>query len=377
MKRYLLLIIGLIGMLAIGFKVRRDMLIDRMIQDVYAFEYGEPIDIDNIKFDFSDILDKHDRVKVGKHKATAMIKYNGKIYERNTIILVEDTTAPSFLKFKDTAVWEMDDDWTGFLPGYEAKDFSGVEIEFDVSEVDFSKVGQYKSYVTARDPYNNETRKEISFKIIDSRKSLVEVNEAESNDVDGQVVVEKNKVEPNDVDDHVKVEVNEVEPYYVNGHVIVNKKYGIPRGFASGENPKAAKQIRALISEMKNLGMSVDGSYAGYRTYEHQNRLYTNYVKTHGQAAADISSAKPGYSEHQTGLAFDLRSPSGALLVTEPEVTWVRENAHRFGFIIRYPEGKTHITGYKYEPWHLRYMGLDAESIYLSGLTLEEYYEIP
>src|SRR5690625_4024754 len=102
MKRYLLLIIGLIGMLAIGFKVRRDMLIDRMIQDVYAFEYGEPIDIDNIKFDFSDILDKHNRVKVGKHKVTAMIKHNGKIYERNTIILVEDTTAPSFLKFKDT-----------------------------------------------------------------------------------------------------------------------------------------------------------------------------------------------------------------------------------------------------------------------------------
>lgn len=121
-----------------------------------------------------------------------------------------------------------------------------------------------------------------------------------------------------------------MKPYYVEGHVIVNKNYGIPNGFARGENPEAV----------------------------------------------DISFAVPGHSEYQTGFAFDLRSPSGALLIIEPEITWVRENAHRYGFIVRYPEGKTHITGYKYEPWHLGYMGSDAEKIYCSNLTLEECYNI-
>lgn len=164
---------------------------------------------------------------------------------------------------------------------------------------------------------------------------------------------------------------------YFGGHVIVNKKYGLPRNFATREDPHAASMLKKLISEMQSLNYVVASDYAGFRTYEHQNRLYTNYVKNHGQAAADISSAKPGHSEHQTGLTFDLRSLSGALLTTEPEITWVRENAHRYGFIVRYPEGKTHITGYKYEPWHLRYLGNDATQVYQSGKTLEEYFNIP
>lgn len=176
------------------------------------------------------------------------------------------------------------------------------------------------------------------------------------------------------VKDKVVIEKKPDAAFYVDGHVIVNKKYGLPDNFATAEDPVAYQAVKDLIAEMKSIGYAVDSSVAGYRTYDHQEYLYTNYVKNHGQAAADISSAKPGHSEHQTGLAFDLRSPSGALLKTEAEILWVKENAHRFGFIVRYLEGKTEITGYKYEPWHLRYMGSDATKIYESGLTLEEYY---
>jgi D-alanyl-D-alanine carboxypeptidase len=104
-------------------------------------------------------------------------------------------------------------------------------------------------------------------------------------------------------------------------------------------------------------------------------------VSANGQEAADKFSAKPGQSEHQTGLAIDITCEAMnyqldySFGVTD-EGAWVKENAHRFGFIIRYPEGKEDITGYMYEPWHLRYVGVDlAEEVYNSGLTLEEYFE--
>lgn len=119
---------------------------------------------------------------------------------------------------------------------------------------------------------------------------------------------------------------------------------------------------------------------SGYRSYNTQVALYNGYVKNHGQEAADKFSAKPGQSEHQTGLAMDITSDSVNLQLTEDfgetdEGKWVSENAHRFGFIVRYPKGKEDITGYMYEPWHIRYVGEDlAKKVYESGLTLEQYF---
>ena len=118
---------------------------------------------------------------------------------------------------------------------------------------------------------------------------------------------------------------------------------------------------------------------SGYRSYNTQVALYNGYVSNHGKEAADKFSAKPGQSEHQTGLAMDITSDSVNLQLTEDfgdtdEGIWVSENAHRFGFIVRYQKGKEDITGYMYEPWHVRYVGEDlATKVYESGLTLEEY----
>ena len=115
-----------------------------------------------------------------------------------------------------------------------------------------------------------------------------------------------------------------------------------------------------------------------YRDYNFQKTLYNNYVASDGVKAADTYSARPGHSEHQTGLAFDLNSVEESFANTD-EGKWVKDNCYRYGLIIRYPKGKENITGYMYESWHLRYVGVDlATKLYNNGdwLTLEEYFGI-
>ena len=115
---------------------------------------------------------------------------------------------------------------------------------------------------------------------------------------------------------------------------------------------------------------------SGFRSYETQNYLYNGYVYYYGQSMADTFSARPGHSEHQTVLAIDCNIISDAFIGT-PEAMWLAEHCHEYGFIIRYPQGKESITGYKYEPWHIRYVGEEnAQKIFESGLTLEEYFGI-
>ena len=117
---------------------------------------------------------------------------------------------------------------------------------------------------------------------------------------------------------------------------------------------------------------------SGYRSYALQETYYTNYVRTSGQEEADKFSAKPGYSEHQTGLSFDLSLANRQYYLEvcfgeSPAGKWVADNAHTYGFIVRYPSDKTAITGYQYEPWHLRYVGTDlAAALRTSGKTLDE-----
>ena len=117
---------------------------------------------------------------------------------------------------------------------------------------------------------------------------------------------------------------------------------------------------------------------SGYRSYELQSELYNNYVNRDGKLAADTYSARPGHSEHQTGLAFDLNTISDDFAYTN-EGKWVNENAWKYGYILRYPKGKDDITGYKYEPWHFRYVGKDlAKELYNGGdwITLEEHFDL-
>ena len=164
------------------------------------------------------------------------------------------------------------------------------------------------------------------------------------------------------------------EPLKEAGFVLVNKQYPLPDSYDPGENQEALKAFKNMNDEMQALGLDVSSEYSGYRSYRDQEALYRTYVETDGQEEADRYSSRHGYSDHQTVLAFDFINTAGELLSTKREADWIAENAHRFGFIVRYKEGQEAITGYMAEAWHVRYVGKKAAAeIKEKGVTLEEY----
>lgn len=168
--------------------------------------------------------------------------------------------------------------------------------------------------------------------------------------------------------------------YRIDGIIIVNKKYKLPETYTPGVNPEAQTKLKQMISEMKSHFNVVSDEFVGYRSFQTQSELYEKYVSENGREKADTFSARPGFSEHQTGLAFDLVDMHGELLkaVNYPEAAkWIADNAHRFGFIVRYLPTKEEITGYMSEEWHVRYLGADlAKQVYESNKSLEEYFNI-
>ena len=116
---------------------------------------------------------------------------------------------------------------------------------------------------------------------------------------------------------------------------------------------------------------------SSYRSYEEQKEIYDDYERNHGKEYADTYAARPDFSEHQTGLSLDVFSPGANMsnFADTETFKWLSENAYKYGFILRYPEGKEDITGYNYEAWHYRYLGKElAKKVFESGLTYDEYY---
>lgn len=140
---------------------------------------------------------------------------------------------------------------------------------------------------------------------------------------------------------------------------------------------EAANAYKELVEAAKNDGITLIATTA-YRSYAFQSSLYNSYKNKDGEALADTYSARPGYSEHQTGLATDLNDPNySARRLSAEDYEWLKNNADKYGFIIRFPKGKENITGYQEEDWHIRYLGKDvAKKVKESGLTLDEYYDL-
>ncbi|KAA0754343.1 D-alanyl-D-alanine carboxypeptidase family protein [Bacillus sp. AR2-1] len=192
---------------------------------------------------------------------------------------------------------------------------------------------------------------------------------------------------------------NNIASSFASIQAVVNKEYGLPEDYKpedlvvpnvpfsfSGTLEKsylrkeAAEALERLFDLAKKEGIQLN-AVSGFRSYDYQKKLYANNVKRKGQEHTDRFSAKPGHSEHQTGLTMDVSSKSAnneleLTFANTKEGKWLKENAHRAGFIIRYPKGKESITGYAYEPWHIRYVGDIAESIYKKKLTLEEFMDL-
>lgn len=172
--------------------------------------------------------------------------------------------------------------------------------------------------------------------------------------------------------------VNKGDHYSIQGKydeiVVANKHYPMSKDYNPGENPTAKAELLKLIAAMQQAGFPISDHYSGFRSYETQTQLYQNYVNKDGKAEADRYSARPGYSEHQTGLAFDLIETNGDLVTEEKAAQWLLDHAADYGFVVRYLKGKEKETGYIAEEWHLRYVGKEAKEIAASGLSLEEYY---
>jgi zinc D-Ala-D-Ala carboxypeptidase len=168
------------------------------------------------------------------------------------------------------------------------------------------------------------------------------------------------------------------ERKYINGILIVNKEFGLPDSFAPGESTEARQAFESMKADAGKEGIYLN-AFSTYRSYWSQDRLYWSYVSTYGQDPTDTFSAKPGFSEHQTGLAFDIGGLDQSLWAKEDfkytkEAEWLKNNSYKYGFILRYPEGKEWKTGYMHESWHFRYIGVEhSKNFKNNDLTLEEY----
>lgn len=164
---------------------------------------------------------------------------------------------------------------------------------------------------------------------------------------------------------------------YVQGLLIVNKTYPLPAGYnPNGLDPVCEKAFSAMQEAAAKDGLKLE-ICSGFRTYERQQKLYNDYCFRDGQKAADLYSARPGHSEHQSGLAIDINTTSNEAFLRTPESAWLANHSWEYGFIIRYPKDKESYTGYSYEASHIRYVGSDyAKMIHETGLCLEELLNI-
>lgn len=289
-----------------------------------------------------------DSSKVGKefvvHKLTGSLFNKYLIREVN----IEDTTKPVItLKGNTNISLYLNDKYEE--PGFTAEDNYDGDITNKVitsGSVDVRRVGKYEITYKVSDFSGNEAEEK---RTINVREKTIYASSKNISVVNGLT--------------------------YINGILVVNKRYGLPKTYNPGVNKEALKALKEMQADAKAVGLNLR-LVSGYRSYLTQRTLYNNYVRINGEAKADTFSAKPGHSEHQTGLAFDVGSAKGSFANTA-EAKWLEQNCHLYGFIIRYPKGKTNITGYIYEPWHVRYLGVsNATSVKNSGLTLEEYLGI-
>lgn len=233
---------------------------------------------------------------------------------------------------------------------YEKIDKLYKDIAFDLNNVQL-----YLDYFEEKE----NTRELIEF--VNTKRFLTYYEDAENADIDkyGDLVL-VNKYNLLDSD------------YEPENLVPVENNYGV--GYLKENAYQAYKKMQ---DEAEKQGYSFYIT-SPYRSYNTQTKLYNYYLTIDSQEEVDIYSARPGSSEHQLGLAVDILKSGYDFddFYRSPEAEWLKENAYKYGYILRYPEEKTDITGYKFEPWHFRYVGEIAEDVYMSGLTYDEYFEV-
>lgn len=300
-----------------------------------------------------------DTSHLGKKKIVIKIKNSfGKIKLYNYYVNVVDEESPaiSFNGNLSTTVGTSID----LLKDVSVSDNSNEDIKVTVEgEYDFNKEGSYELYYVAQDSSGNEKKE----------KFTLTVNKKVAYNADNIKYFTTSK----GFSGYTKNGIT-----YIDGILIANKTYSLPASYNPGGLTRVTREyMNKMFADAKSIGLNIYLS-SGFRSYSDQKYIYNNYVSYDGKEKADTYSARAGHSEHQTGFAFDVNDISSAFNNTD-EARWLSENAWKYGFILRYPKGKTNETGYMYESWHFRYVGEElAKKLYNNGdwITLESYFGI-
>lgn len=275
---------------------------------------------------------------------------------------IVDKNPPIITNVADITIYEGDT--IDFEKQVSVKDDSNLEVTLEVKgEYSFQKEGVYSLTYEATDSSGNKASS--SFKLMVKKKEVIKpkpsTSEKPSSSSSGKSSKGYDIIKRNGA-------------YYINGILVANKTYALSSTYAPGGLTKETNE--AFLKMQKDAakeGIQLT-IISGYRSYTKQQSIYNRYVKRDGKKEADRYSARPGHSEHQTGLAFDVNSLDQTFGNTKAGI-WLSKNCYKYGFILRYPKGKESLTGYMYEPWHFRYIGSDAKNLYNNGnwITLEEY----
>ena len=267
-----------------------------------------------------------------------------------------------YLKNKDKKI----DDIISIINAEEKKKQEQVlatttEKPIDVSEVDAEKFKSAKYYIADfQDRY-------VNYQARNPSKSTDEVIRSVNSNIDYKFYTNMKSTKTSE--GYLML----VNKFNTVGSSYVPKLKGVTGG--GSLEPTAAAAFEKMVADAKKEGINL-WNVSGYRSYGTQQSLYNSYKARDGQAKADTYSARPGSSEHQTGLATDIcTASSSAHFENTPKYKWLINNSYKYGFILRYPEGKMYITGYKFEPWHYRYVGVEAATyIHNNNITFEEYH---
>ena len=282
------------------------------------------------------IKGKVNNKKIGTYKLEYKINYLFKSKKIYRTISVIDTEGPVITLIGDENIEIYVGDIYQEL-GFNVSDNYDKELEDTVkidSNLDNTKAGDYQIKYSVEDSSGNKTEVVRNIKV----KEKIVKKVASYDNI-----------------------ISNTEPTY----------YALPSNYNKGVDATANQALINLQNAASESGYNIP-LLSGFRSYETQQTLYNNYVARDGVALADTYSARPGHSEHQTGLAFDVGKIDNGYGDTD-EGKWLATHAHEYGFIIRYLKGKEDITGYMYEPWHIRYVGSVATNIYQANITLEEY----
>ena len=302
--------------------------------------------------------------KLGKVEVTFQVEnFFKKRVKYKYIVNVVDKEAPKII-FKNELESEMGEE-IDLLKDVMVEDNSKENITPQVEgEYDINKSGDYKLYYIAEDTSGNKAKEEF---ILHIKEKNVE-KQITSNDNQGTTSFTTFK-------GFKGVTKNGVT--YIEGYLVVNKTYTLPSSYGNGLTNATIEAFNKMQAAAKVDGLNIYIS-SGFRSYSYQKTLYNNYVNRDGVTVADTYSARAGHSEHQSGLAFDVNTINDSFANTE-EGKWLNDNCYKYGFILRYPKGKSDETGYQYEPWHFRYVGVElAEKLYNNGnwITVEDYFGI-